>query len=81
MLARLNAYSKGTSRDGMQAWHFDIDVRDSGTPLFVETISLEAVTLIADAHKQGPLYQLCRAIRDAEEGRYEALVGTEFGVE
>ncbi|QIE22600.1 hypothetical protein [Caballeronia sp. SBC2] len=79
MPARLVAYSSETSPDGVSIWHFHIEVHEASKPVIAETISLEVVNLIAAAHKDGPLYCLCRSIRDAEEGDYEALIGVDFG--
>jgi hypothetical protein len=79
MRARLTAYSSEPSTDEVPSWRFHIEVLDSGKPLFAETISLEAVILIASARKNGPLYRLCRSIRDATDGYYEALIGVDFG--
>ncbi|MFT4508917.1 hypothetical protein [Caballeronia sp. 15711] len=81
MLARLTAYSSETSLDGVLIWRFNIEGRELEKPIIVETLSLDAVGTIADIRQNGPITRLCRAIRKAKEGDYQALLGVEFGAD
>ncbi|MFT4438694.1 hypothetical protein [Caballeronia sp. 15715] len=81
MLARLTAYSSETSLGGVLIWRFNIEVLELDNPIIMETLSLDAVASIADIRQNGPITRLCRAIRNANEGDYQALLGVEFGAD
>ena len=78
MPARLIAYSSKSPPDAAPIWRFDIKTHNVNDVVTTDTASFETVALIASANKNGALYSLCRAIRDAKETDYEALIGTEF---
>ena len=78
MLARLTGYSSKPSLSGVPICHFDIELCEIRRPVITDTISLAFVIMISSSHKEGPLYRLCRAIRDAKVGDYAPLIGVEF---
>ncbi|QIE29662.1 hypothetical protein SBC2_77380 (plasmid) [Caballeronia sp. SBC2] len=79
MLARLVGYSSDPFPEDVPTWRFDIVVSERNHPELTATLSLGGVVFIVESSKQGPIYQLCRAIRDARGNTYDSLVGVEFG--
>jgi len=77
MIARLVSYSR-EKRRGILSWCITFELVGESELLLTESLSLAGAVMIADAHIGGPLYELCRAIRDARDGEYEHLIGVEF---
>jgi len=79
MLARLIACALIASPHRRPTWRFEIEVHEAGGTFLTKTVTLPSIHLIAESDKAGPLYDLCRAIRDAEERDYETFIGKDFG--
>jgi len=61
-------------------WSFKIELLNKDRAA-VETLPARSIFFIADKDNDGALYELCRAIRDAKEWHYDALIGVEFGAD